>query len=255
MTKIIIHGCSGQMGHALQKICLQTEGFVIAAGIDVKPADSSSSFPVFNTLNDCNVTADAVIDFSAAEAAPNLIKWCRGRKLPLVLCTTGLSNETKALIMQVSGELPIFQSANMSLGINLMVSLLERASAVLGDAGFNIEIVEKHHNRKLDAPSGTAFMLAEAVNKDGRYAYVCDRSGRRQVRPVNEIGISAIRGGTIVGEHNVIFAGQDEILEITHTAHSKDVFATGALKAAEFIIRQKPGIYSMNDMLNVIYTS
>ena len=250
MTKIILHGCFGQMGHAVQKAAQQTKGFEFVAGIDAKPEAGPLDFPVFKTLSVCDINTDAVIDVSVASAVPNLIDWCCNRKLPLVLCTTGISDETSVLVKQASEIIPIFKSANMSLGINFMVSLLERASAVLGAEGYNIEIIEKHHNQKVDAPSGTALMLANAMNKDGKYTLVTDRSQRRQKRPDNEIGISSMRGGTIVGEHSVIFAGQDEVIEITHSAYSKDVYAVGALKAAEFISRQKHGLYNMHDLLN-----
>ena len=248
MTQIIIHGCFGQMGQTIQKIAAQTDGFEITAGIDAKPG--TAAFPVFADLKGCDAAADAVIDVSIAGAVPDLIDWCLAKNLPLVICTTGLSEETSALIKRASDKLPVFKSANMSLGINFMVSLLERASAILGGEGFNIEILEKHHNKKADAPSGTAIMLANAVNSGGRYEIVTDRSQRRQTRPENEIGISCVRGGTIVGEHSVIFAGRDETVEISHTAYSREVFAAGALKAAGFISRQDPGLYDMRDLLN-----
>jgi len=249
MTKIILHGCFGQMGQAIQKMAGKTEGFEFAAGVDAKPEAGIAHFPVFGKLDDCSAGADAVIDFSAAAAVPGLIGWCLEKNLPLVLCTTGLTDETEAAVRRASEKLPIFKSANMSLGINFMVSLLERASVVLGAEGFDIEIIEKHHNKKLDAPSGTALMLAGAMNSGGQYTYAMDRSQRKQKRPANEIGFSSVRGGTIVGEHSVIFAGQDEVIEISHTAFSKDVYAVGALKAAEFISRQPPGLYDMRDLI------
>ena len=248
MTRILLHGCFGQMGQAIQKIALRTDGFEVAAGVDAKP--EAAGFPVFGSLEGCNITADAVIDFSVAGAVPKLIDWCAEKNLPLVLCTTGLSGETAEQVRRVSEKLPIFQSANMSLGINFMVCLLERASAVLGEEGFNIEIIEKHHNQKTDAPSGTALMLANAMNTGGRYAYVTDRSQRREKRPADEIGISSVRGGSIVGGHSVLFAGQDEVIEISHSAYSRDIYAVGALKAAAFVARQKPGLYSMRDLIN-----
>jgi len=249
MTKLFIHGCFGQMGHALQRAVQLTDGFEIVGGADPRESDEVLPYPVFQTLDDCNIDADVVvIDFSIAEAVPKLVEWCCSRKLPLVMCTTALSDETTAQLRRASEIVPIFQSANMSLGINLMLSLLERASAVLGDTGFDIEIIEKHHNRKVDAPSGTAYMLANELNKSGRFDIVTDRTQRRERRPKNEIGISAIRGGSIVGEHAVLFAGQDEVLEVSHTVYSRDAFANGALKAAEFIANQKPGLYTMDDL-------
>jgi len=236
------------MGRVMQKIAAQTDGFEIAAGVDAKP--ETAGFPVFPDLDSCAAGADAVIDFSVADAVPKLVDWCACKNLPLVLCTTGLSDETAALITCAGEKIPIFKSANMSLGVNFMVSLLERASAVLGAEGFDIEIIEKHHNKKADAPSGTALMLAGAMNGGGQYTVVTDRSQRRGKRPADEIGISSVRGGSIVGEHSVIFAGQDEVIEISHFAYSKDVYAIGALKAAEFIARRKPGLYNMRDLLS-----
>jgi len=250
MTKIILHGCFGQMGRAVQKMAVQTEGFEIAAGIDAK--HESAPFPVVSDINVCNADADAVIDFSIAEAAPKLIRWCVDSNMPLVLCTTGLSDETAELVKLASEKVPVFQSANMSLGISFMASLVERASVVLGAEGFDIEIVEKHHRKKVDAPSGTALMLANAMNEGGQYEIVTDRTQKRRQRPVNEIGISSVRGGTIVGDHSVIFAGLDEVIEISHSAYSKDVYAIGALKAARFIAGRRPGLYSMRNMLSEI---
>jgi len=248
MTKLLIHGCFGQMGHALQRAVQLADGFEIVGGADPRASDEAMPYPVFRILDDCNIDVDVVIDFSIAEAIPKLIEWCCSRNLPLVMCTTALSDETTAQLRRASEMLPIFQSANMSLGINLMLSLLERASSVLGDTGFDIEIIEKHHNRKVDAPSGTAYMLADELNKNGQFEIVTDRTQRRIRRPKNEIGISAVRGGSIVGEHSVLFAGQDEVLEVSHTVYSRDAFANGALKAAEFIASQKPGLYTMDDL-------
>jgi len=248
MTRIILHGCFGQMGVATQKAAAETEGFSIVAGVDAKPG--KADFPVYTDISACDAPADAAIDFTIAAAVPGLINWCLEKNMPLVLCTTGLSEAVTSQIRLASERLPIFKSANMSLGINFMVSLIERASEVLSAEGFDIEIVEKHHNKKADSPSGTAFMLANAMNKEGKYSVVTDRSCRRQARPVNEIGISSVRGGSIVGEHSVIFAGRDEVIEISHSAFSKDVYAVGALKAAEFIARQKPGLYDMRSLLS-----
>ena len=248
MTKIILHGCFGQMGVATQKLAAQTEGFEIVAGIDAK--SGKADFPVYAHIGECDASAGVVVDFSIADAVPRLINWCLEKHTPLVLCTTGLSEAVSSQIRLASERIPIFKSANMSLGINFMLSLVERAAEVLSAEGFDIEILEKHHHKKADAPSGTALMLANAMNGGGQYHVVTDRSHRRQARPADEIGISSVRGGSIVGEHCVIFAGRDEVIEISHSAFSKDVYAIGALKAAEFITRQKPGLYDMRSLLN-----
>lgn len=192
-----------------------------------------------------------IVDFSNVSATGHLLEYCRRTRTPVVICTTGHSEEQLALIRETAKEIPVFRSGNMSLGINLMMEVLKKCASVLG-ADFDVEIIEKHHNQKLDAPSGTALMLADAVNEALPYdaEYVYDRHERREKRPAHEIGIHTIRGGTIVGEHSVIFSGRDEIIEIKHNANSREVFAAGAVNAAAFLARQTgPGLYNMSDVI------
>ena len=214
MIKIIMHGCNGHMGKVIADIVAQDPESEIVAGID--PVDQGKNpFPVFPNIKVCDVEADVVIDFAAAAAVDDLLDYCTAQKLPVVLCTTGLSEAQLAHVAEASKMTPVLKSANMSLGINTMMKLLKQAVNVFAPEGFDIEIVEKHHNQKVDAPSGTALALADAMNEelDNGYAYKYDRSADRVKRPKQEIGISAVRGGTIVGEHEVIFAGIDEVIE------------------------------------------
>jgi len=244
-VKIIIHGL-GRLGLAVAG--LAPEGSV-ACAIDPHAA-ATPLFPIHKNLGDCGQKADVIIDCSHAVAVANLLRLA---KIPLVICTTGLDKETLDLIDWAKGHIPIFLSANMSLGVNLAAGLAESAAKSLNSKGFDIEILEAHHNQKLDAPSGTAMMLADRINQGvgGKYEYVYDRSQYLRKRGGGEIGISAIRGGTIVGEHTIIFAGHDEVIEITHKALSRDIFARGALAAANFIKGKAPGLYGMQDMLNL----
>ena len=222
----------------------------IVAGVDVSN-HIQNEYPVFSSIADCDVEADVVIDFASAKAVDALLAYCVAKKLPCVLCTTGLSEEQLKKVKEASGETAVLKSANMSMGINLLLKLLREAAPVLAAAGFDIEIVEKHHNQKLDAPSGTAVALADAVNGalNNAYEYVYDRSTRREVRPQKEIGISAVRGGTIVGDHDVIFAGTDEVITFSHRAYSREVFAKGALLAAKFLAGKPAGYYDMSDVI------
>lgn len=250
MVRIIMHGCNGKMGQMISRIVAEDESTVMVAGID-KFDDGHNPYPVFADLADCDVEADALIDFSTASAVDHLLEVCAAKNLPCVLCTTGLSQEQLAKVKETSEKVAILKSANMSLGINLLMKLLKQAAEVLGNAGYDIEVVEKHHNQKIDAPSGTALALADSINDqmNGRYEYVYDRSQKREKRTKDEIGISAIRGGTIVGEHDVIFAGEDEVVTFSHGAYSKAVFAKGAVAAAKFLGGQKPGMYDMSDVI------
>ena len=206
---------------------------------------------MFETIEKCDVEADVVIDFSNAAAVDGLLDYCANKKLPIVLCTTGLSEEQLAKVEDTAKETAVLRSANMSLGINLLLKLLQDATKVLAPAGFDIELVEKHHNQKLDAPSGTALALADSINAsmDNAYTYVYDRSQVRQKRDAKEIGISAVRGGTIVGDHEVIYAGPDEVIEFKHTAYSKAVFGKGAVEAAKFLAGKPAGRYDMSDVI------
>ena len=250
MTKVIMHGCNGHMGKVISELVANDDAIEIVAGIDLD-TEENFGYPVFANIMDCDVEADAIIDFSVAVAVDALLDYAKEKNTPVVLCTTGLSEEQLAKVEEVSKDVAVLKSANMSLGINTLMKLLKMATEVLADRGYDIEIVEKHHNQKLDAPSGTALALADVINetKDNRYEYVFDRSQKREKRSDNEIGISAVRGGTIVGQHDVIYAGTDEVIEIQHTAYSKAVFAKGAIDAAKFLAGKGPGMYDMSDVI------
>lgn len=250
MTKIIMHGCNGKMGQVISNIVANDPHTEMIAGIDPYTG-RENPYPVFTSAADCQVDADVIIDFSTAHAVSPLLSFARSKKIPVVICTTGLSEQEIALIQDASTEIPILFSANMSLGVNLLINLAKKATAILTEANFDIEIIEKHHNQKIDAPSGTALAIANAINEtlDSPYSYNYDRSAERKKRTKNEIGIHAMRGGTIVGEHSIIFAGQDEILELKHSALSKEIFAVGAVNAAKFLAHKQPGMYNMGDLI------
>lgn len=253
MVRIIMHGCNGKMGQVITGLVAADQEAEIVAGVDACD-DGHNSYPVFTSIGECNVEADCLIDFSAAAAVDNMLDYCVERKLPCVLCTTGLSQAQLDKVEEAAKQVAVLKSANMSLGINLLLKLLKNAAGVLAPAGFDIEIVEKHHNLKLDAPSGTALALADSINQelDNQYTYVYDRSARRQKRPEKEIGISAVRGGTIVGDHDVIFAGTDEVVTFSHTAYSKAIFGRGAVSAAKFLAGKPAGKYDMSDVIDAV---
>jgi 4-hydroxy-tetrahydrodipicolinate reductase len=236
------------MGQVITRLAEQYENIDIAAGYDIND-NVKNTYPVFADLSKCSMTPDVVVDFSNPAALDGLLSYSVKKRIPVVIATTGLSQIQVKQLEKASESIPVFFSANMSLGINLLISLVKKAARIL-ESGFDIEIVEKHHNQKLDAPSGTALAIADAINSvlERKQEYVYDRHSRRKKRSRTEIGIHAIRGGTIVGEHSVIFAGNDEIIEINHTAMSKEIFAAGALRAAEFIFGKKPGMYDMGDL-------
>ena len=236
MVKIIMHGCNGKMGQVITGIVAADKDAEIVAGIDIVD-NRQNPYPVFTNIDDCNVEADVIIDFASAKAIDKLLDYVETRKIPVVLCTTGLSEEQLARVEEVSKKVAVLKSANMSLGINTLFKVLKSVSPLLAEAGFDIEIVEKHHHFKVDAPSGTALALGDAVNESlpEKYEYKFDRSQDRIPRPKNEIGFSSVRGGTIVGEHDVIFAGEDEVITFSHAAYSKSVFAKGAVEAAKFL--------------------
>lgn len=250
MIKIIMCGCNGKMGQTIAGIIAEDEESEIVAGFDIAENDSLS-YPVFTDMYKCDVDADVVIDFSSSKGTDKLLEYCVDKKMPLVLCTTGLSEEQLNKVHEASKTIPVLKSANMSLGINTIMKLLKEATKVLAPAGYDIEIVERHHNQKVDAPSGTALALADTINEqlDNEYEYKFDRSGDRIKRPKKEIGISAVRGGTIVGDHEVIFAGIDEVIEINHHAYSKAVFGKGAVQAAKFLAGKEPGMYDMSNVI------
>lgn len=251
MVRIIMNGCNGHMGQVISGLVAQDADAEIVAGIDI--ADKGvCDYPVFADIHACDVNADVMIDFSSAKATDNVLAYCGKKKLPLVLCTTGLSPEQLEKVQETAKETAILRSANMSLGINTLLKLIQDAARVLAIAGFDMEIVERHHNLKVDAPSGTALALADSLNEamGNQYHYVYDRSQKREKRDSKEIGLSAVRGGTIVGDHEIIFAGPDEVIEFKHTAYSKTVFAKGAVEAAKFLSGKQFGMYDMSDVIN-----
>ena len=250
MVKMIMHGCNGRMGQIISGIVENDPEIEIVAGVDIYDK-VLNGYPVFKSLADVNVEADVVVDFGNVSAIDGMLEWCKNTKTPCVVCTTGLSEEQIAALEETSKSVAMLRSANMSLGINTLIKLLKDAANVFAPAGFDIEVVEKHHRMKLDAPSGTALALADAVNeaRNNEYTYVYDRSQRRQKRDDKEIGISAVRGGTIVGDHDVIFAGEDEVITFSHTAYSRAVFGKGAIQAAKFLFDKGPGLYTMADVV------
>lgn len=251
MTNILMHGCNGRLGQAIARIIKDHPNLNLVAGVDPN-LSIPNPFPVFDNINACNVEVDVIVDFSTAAAVKPLLEYAITKKTAVVVCTTGLSTEDIDFIHEASKQIPIFFSANMSLGVNLLITLAKRATEVLADSGFDIEIIEKHHNQKIDAPSGTALAIADAITNtlDEKFELRYDRSGVREKRPKNEIGIHAVRGGTIVGEHDILFAGNDEVITLSHSASSKEVFAVGSLKAAAFIAGKMPGLYNMEHILD-----
>lgn len=249
MIQIAICGANGKMGHTVASCIADRDDCKVVAGIDVNTA-ASSDFPIVATPEELPCVPDVIVDFSNPASLDGLISYGKAHHTPLVLATTGYSDTQIEQIKTASQEIPIFFTFNMSLGINLLVQLAKKAADILGDQ-FDIEIVEKHHNQKIDAPSGTALMLADAVNEtlDNKYHYVYDRHDRREKREKNEIGIHSIRGGTIVGEHDVIFAGNDEVITLSHQAYSKKVFAVGAVNAAVYLHDKPAGLYDMQQLV------
>lgn len=249
MIRILLCGCNGKMGRTIVACAAKRDDLKIVAGLDINP-EQSADFPVFTKPEDCNVPIDVIIDFSHPSSLSGVLRYACANHIPAVIATTGLSDEQLTDIRNAAEQAPLFSSANMSLGVNLLTELAKKAAEILGDS-FDIEIIEKHHNQKIDAPSGTALLLAESVKDGLSYTprYVYDRQSVREKRDPHDIGISSIRGGTIVGEHDVIFAGHDEYITLSHTALSKDIFAVGALNAAIFLAKQPNGYYTMKDML------
>lgn len=249
MINILLCGVCGKMGHMVAKATSEFDGAVIAAGYDIKTS-SEFDFPIYTDIDEVKEKIDVIIDFSHPSMTDKILDYASENIIPAVICTTGLTGEQVSHVKTASEKTAIFYSANMSLGINLLIDLVQRAAKVLEDK-FDIEIIEKHHNQKLDAPSGTALAIADAISETVSYEteYTYDRHNVRKKRDKEEIGIHSMRGGTIVGEHSVIFAGTDEVVEIKHTATSKEVFAVGAVKAAAFLAGAKPGMYSMKDLI------
>lgn len=249
MTRIIMNGCNGKMGQVITRLAAEDSDAEIVAGFDIKD-DKENTYPVFTNPEEFEGEADVVIDFSHPSSLTGILSFCKKRKLPVIICTTGLSSEQKEEFKEASKEIPVFFSANMSIGINLLIDLAKKAAKLL-EGSFDIEIVERHHNQKIDAPSGTALAIADGIDEVLSFPaeYVYDRHSVRRKRKNTEIGISAVRGGTIVGDHEVIFAGNDEVIELSHHAYSKEVFAVGAIKAAKFIKGKAAGMYDMNDLI------
>ena len=251
MTKIIMSGCSGRMGRVITDIVKADADAEIVAGIDLVD-DGTLGYPVYQSPEDIKEQADVIIDFSSPKVLDNILAYATGKNVPVVLCTTGFSDEQLKSIEEASGKVAILRSANMSLGINTVINMLKTAASVFCPAGFDVEIVEQHHHNKLDAPSGTALALADAVNDavGGEFEYVYDRSTKREKRGAKELGISAVRAGSIPGTHDVIFAGPDEVIEIRHVAYSRNIFGNGAVSAAKFLAGKPAGMYSMHDVIS-----
>ncbi len=251
MIRIIMHGCNGKMGQVISSLLAEDKEAQLIAGVDVFD-DGHNPYPVYKEIQECDVEADCLIDFSSAPAVDAMLDYCVERNLPCVLCTTGLEEVQLQKVEKAAEKIAVLRSANMSLGINMLLKLLKSAAGILAPAGFDMEIVEKHHRLKVDAPSGTALALADSINEElgNQYTYVYDRSVRREKRPEKEIGISAVRGGTIVGDHDVIFAGADEVITFSHTAYSKAVFAKGAIQAAKYLAGKPAGKYDMSDVID-----
>lgn len=249
MIKAIMNGCNGAMGRVITDMIAKDDSIAIIAGVDMN-TEKRADYPVYKTLEECPA-ADVIIDFSSAKAADGVVAYCEKTKTPVVLCTTGLSKEQLEKVSELSRTSAVLRSANMSVGINLLFKVLREVAPVLAEAGFDIEILEKHHNQKVDAPSGTALALADSINEslDNAYHYKFDRTAERVKRDKKEIGIQAIRGGSIVGEHDIIFAGQDEVITFEHTAYSKAIFAKGAVQGAKFLAGKGPGMYDMSDVI------
>lgn len=250
MISVIINGACGHMGRAVAEVCAADPDVEVVAGIDAF-GEAAFDFPLYRGLTDCTEAADVIIDFSTAAAVDELVAYGVERSIPMVICTTGLSDTQVESIREASAQVAVLRSGNMSLGVNLLMKLVKDAARALYPNGFDAEIVEMHHHRKLDAPSGTALMLADSLNEavEGVCHYTYDRSGRREARDPKEIGISSLRGGTVVGMHNVIFAGTDEMIELKHTAFSRAIFARGAVSAARFLAQKEPGLYDMEDVI------
>ena len=249
MINIALFGCNGKMGQVISNLMANDSEAKISFGFDIN-TERKNSYPVYDNIKNIKKKADVIIDFSHPALLDSLIEYCEKENTGAVIATTGLSKEQVEKIDELSKKVAIFRSANMSLGINLLINLVKKAAAILEDK-FDIEIIEKHHNQKIDAPSGTALMIADEISDvlENSPQYVYDRHSVRKKRAKNEIGLHAIRGGTIVGEHDVIFAGNDEIIEINHKAMSKEIFAVGAIKAAKYIAGKKSGMFSMKELM------
>ena len=250
MTKMLLVGCNGRMGKVITELAAGDADIEITAGVDVA-GECAGKYPVVSSFDEVAADVDVIVDFSSPKVFDAMLDYALANKLPVVVCTTGLSEEQIARLDSAVEQIAVLRSANMSLGVNLLIKLVKEAAQILAKAGFDIEIVERHHNQKKDAPSGTALALADSINEglDNAYEYVYDRSDRVQKRDPKEIGISAVRGGNIPGTHEVIFAGMDEVVELTHLAYSRSIFGKGAISAAKFLAGKSPKFYSMADVI------
>lgn len=249
MLNIILNGCNGRMGQVLTKTIAEKDDMQVVAGIDAHP-EQKNDYPVFGSPQECDIKADVIIDFSHFSAVPNLLRYCIDVNTPVVVATTALDDECFTMLAEAAKSIPVFRSANMSLGINALAKAIKAITPVL-EKDFNVEIIEKHHTKKLDSPSGTAILLADKVNEacETKKEYIYGRHSKHDEFRMDQIGIHAVRGGTIPGEHTVIFAGPDEVIELNHLALSRDIFANGAVAAAQFIVKQEKGQYSMDDLV------
>ncbi len=247
MTKILLSGCFGRMGGAVISAARENNRIEIISGVDISSGESS--FPVYKSIFENIEKPDVIIDFSHHTSLPAIMEYAVKNNIPAVIATTGHTDEELEIMREAAKTIPVFFSRNMSIGVNLLIALSRKASEFLG-YDYDVEIIEKHHRNKLDAPSGTALMIADAISETrDSTSYVYDRHERRMVRPSDEIGIHAVRGGSIIGEHEVIFAGKDEVITISHSAASRSLFAAGAIRAAEFIVGKDAGMYSMDNLL------
>ena len=248
MTEIILSGCFGKMGRVITKSVLEREDCKIVAGVDI--FEGQADYPVFKSFDDVNIKADVIIDFSNPAVLDSMLDFALKNNCAAVIATTGLSEAQIKRINEASNDIPVFFSANMSIGVSLITELAKKAARVLGN-DFDIEIVEAHHNQKIDAPSGTALMIADSISEalESKPKYEFDRHSKREKRTADEIGIHSVRGGTIVGEHEVIFAGHDEVIKISHSARSKELFAVGSINAAVFLNGKPNGMYSMKQLV------
>lgn len=251
MINVILSGCNGKMGQVITGLVAEDNEINIVCGCDIN-TQSTAGYPVYDNINKFEGKADVIIDFSHPNSFDNIVTYCQNTKTPVLMATTGLSAEQIEKLDKLSKEVAVFRSANMSIGINLLINLVKQAAVLLEDK-FDIEIIEKHHNQKIDAPSGTALMIADEISESlcGKPEYVYDRHSQRKKRDKKEIGLHAVRGGTIVGEHNVLFAGNNEMIEIKHTATSKEVFAEGSIRAAKFLAGRRPGMYDMKNLIEL----
>ncbi len=251
MINIILSGCNGKMGQVITRLANEDSDINIVCGCDIN-TESTQGYPVYDDINKFEGKADVIIDFSHPNSFNNIVTYCKKTKTPVLMATTGLSPEQISALDELSQNVAVFRSANMSIGINLLINLVKQTAVLLEDK-FDIEIIEKHHNLKIDAPSGTALMIADEISESlcTKPEYVYDRHSQRKKRDKKEIGLHAVRGGTIVGEHEVLFAGNNEMIEIKHTATSKEVFAEGSLRGAKFLAGRCPGMYSMKDLIEL----